>query len=737
MTHEPIRYWIELDGGLFEAREVRGEEALSRPFRFEVELPLPRGAEPPDPDRVVGTPASLQLHRAGHVRAIDGVVTEVSVGASARGVPDVRLVLEPRFALARLRRDLRVFRNQSVPEIVVEVLSGHGIAPQLRLAGSYAKRPYCVEYRESDFDFVNRLLEDEGIFYFFAEGDRMILGDRATAYEPITGVPILPFRPAMGTDQNEDAVVEVGRRARLAAGKVSLRDFDPAHPSLDMAVGAPAFSHDGPELYDYPGEYEEPADGARKARLWGEAITCAAAVHWGICSSGRVAPGLTFELVDAPPGVADGRYVLARVEHAWRRADTGFSVRIEALPVGVDYRPPRTTPAPIIVNPVTGIVTGPPGEDIHTDSVGRVKVHFHWDRRRPYDDDCSHWIPVLQDNTGHSMSIPRVGWEVLVHFLEGDPDRPVVLGRVFNAADQYHQPLPDNKTQSMIKSLSSPREPARDDSGTNEILFEDLAGREYIQIYAEKDQNIVVGNDKLEQVDASETSIVKRDEAISVGVNVTNLVAQGVALTTDGNQTIRVGGAHDKTVTGGDQASIGKDHTMTIGGMHVRRIATIDTTTAAVLDERVGGVILEASLKGNLTSAEKAAATIVGGAAVEVAKKDKSETAGLLRTETIGGLVFVRAGEHIETRANDKRSTTVGGPLSVSAEKELLLSAEQKVSIKAPRGTFTGDKEVTFKVGDTTLVMKDGAIAITTSGTISMKIAGVNNQGAAKSTQNG
>jgi type VI secretion system secreted protein VgrG len=736
MSHEPLRYFAEIAGGTFEAREVRGVEALSTAFRFEAVWNLPRGVEPPDPDEVVGTSGSLRLLRGAHVRNVDGVVTDFSVSATARGTPEVRAVLEPRFALTRLRKDIRIFRDKTVPEIVTEVLAGHGITPELRLRSSYEMRPYTVEFRETDFDFVSRLLEDEGIFYFFLEDDVMVLGDATSAFEAIDGSEVIPFRHAQGTDQQRDAIVRLGKKARLAAGRVTLRDFDTAHPNLDMEVSAPAAPYGGPELYDYPGEYELPSAGARKARLWGEAIACASATLAGKSTSGRLSPGRTFALVDAPVGVDDGRYTVTRVEHAWSRTETGFAVAFDALPAKVDYRPPRLTPAPLIKNPVTGIVTGPAGEDIHTDPVGRVKVHFHWDRRLPYDDTCSHWVPVLQDNTGQSMSIPRVGWEVLVHFLEGDPDRPVVLGRVFNANDPHHQDLPANKTRSSMKSLSSPREPNRNDSGTNEILFEDLAGREYVQIYAQRDQTIMVGHDKTETVGLHETSIVKRDEKITIGANVTNTVGNSVVLATNGNQTFSTGGAYEKTIGGGDQTSIALDHTMTIGGMHSRRISKNDVVTADVLREKVGGVILEASLKGNTTSADKAGALVVGGAIVEVAKNDKSEAAGMLRSETVGGLVFVRAGQAIETRANKKRATTIGGPLSVKAAKELLVASEKRVEMKAPTGAFEGDQEITLKVGDTKVVLKGGAIAITTQGKITMAISGQNQQGAAKSSQN-
>src|SRR5262249_12349836 len=188
----------------------------------------------------------------------------------------------------------------------------------------------------------------------------------------------------------------------------------------------------------------------------------------GTTSSARFAPGRTFTL-EGSPGDTDGELVITSVEHAFHVERGGYSAGFGALDAKVPFRPPRRTPVPTLPNPLTGFITGPEGEDIHTDEYGRVKVHFHWDRGFPPDDTCSHWIPVVQDNTGHSTAMPRIGWEVLCQFLEGDPDRPVVLGRVYNAEDTFPAKLPDEKTHSALKSLSSPTRDA-----TNEIPFTDL-----------------------------------------------------------------------------------------------------------------------------------------------------------------------------------------------------------------------------------------------------------------------
>ncbi|MEO5725966.1 MAG: type VI secretion system tip protein TssI/VgrG, partial [Byssovorax sp.] len=366
MSEQPLIYWFETGGRRWRAREVKGTEAIARPFRFEIAFRLDLG-ESFDPDAVVAADAALELRRGEVVRRIDAVVTSSDVTAQLTGVAEIRVVIEPRLALARERVDIRLFRDRTAPEIVVEVLSALGIATELRLAEVYERRPYCVQHRESDLDFVQRLLEDEGIFYYFIPGDVMVLGDSPAAYQPIPGASTLPFRAGLGMDhQSDDAIIAVGSCARLTPRKVTLRDFNPETPKLDMQVEAATRCPGGPEWYDYPGEYAAPPVGQRKARLRAEAIDCSTASLKGRSLCGRLMPGCTFTLLGAPPPVESRGQVVTRVEHAWSWDRGGFSSAFEAQGDDVAFRPPLETVAPTLVNPVTGFVTGPPGEDIHT-----------------------------------------------------------------------------------------------------------------------------------------------------------------------------------------------------------------------------------------------------------------------------------------------------------------------------------------------------------------------------------
>lgn len=729
---KPLRYFIELGGQSYEVRELQGKEAVSTPFRIEAGF-VAGTAFPPDPDELIKSEAVIVLRRDEEiVRQIHGIVTEISASATIKGVSDLHVVIEPRLSLARHRTDLRVFRNMTVPEMVVDVLSQIGVAPELRLSGSYERRPYCVQFRESDLDYVHRLMEDEGIFYFFLEGDIMVLGDNPSAYEPMPGNRALPCRFGAGMDVNDDAVCEIGARAALTVGKVTLRDFNPEHPSLNMDVEAAGPTPAGPEFYDYPGEYLDPGPGQHKAKLISEAFACAAAAEVGRTFCGRFAPGFTFVLQEAPIGVKEGEYALLSVEHKYARAEDGFTLGFEALDAEITYRPPRVTYVPRILNPVTGFVTGPAGQDdIYTDEYGRVKIHFHWDRRLPPDEDCSHWIPTIQDNTGQSSAIPRRGWEMMVHFMEGDPDRPVILGRVYNAEDKFPVPLPARKSCTSLKSLSTP---TRD--GTNEIQIDDLAGKEYIQIHAERDENIVVANNKTENILINENSLVRHNETIVIGANHVMSAGRNIAPVINGNQDWSTGGNRTRNTTGADSSNVLGDRSVTIGGNHILLVADSSSTTATLLKEKIGGVVLEVFGKPNATESGKSTKRSIGGAVIELAEETKGETATKKRVELIGGVLFQKAKGEMKTKGGKLRKTTVAGAMIVRSKKQLSLTAAEKIKILSLTGSHKGDNDVTFKVKDTTIVIKSGVMRIYAPKTIALKISGSNQMGADLSFQN-
>jgi len=735
MSEITLQYGLELNGERYLARVVKGEEGLSMPFRIEIAFAIDE-QDPLDPDAVLRSDAALLLLRQSEERRITGIVTSMTRKATRRGHAgggEVLIVLEPKLSLLRHRSDIRVFRTKTVPEIVREVMQGLGVSVENRLRKAYKRREYCVEFRESDLDFCHRLLEDEGIFYFIDELGTVVLGDAAAAYDDSVG--LFPFKHGAGLDAQEDSIHAIGSVGTMTPGEITLRDWNHVHPRMDMDVNAKGPTQNGVEWYDYPGEYDEPAEGKAKVDLRAEALRCQHHRTTGRAFAAGLRPGALLDVVGTPAGASDGNYVVTRLTHDWVKDEKGFDLAFEALPGDVAFRPALLTPAPVETNPLTGFVTGPAGADIHTNEWGYVKVHFPWDRIQPKDDNCSHWVPVLQDNTGHSSAISRTRWEVLCQFMEGDPDRPVVMGRVYNAGDQFYSPLPDRKMRTALRSLSSPRT-EDGDTPANFIQLDDFAGAEAVVVHAQKDQNVVVLNDKREQIDSSESLQVKGNEVVKIGESHTIMTKQSLAPDVNGNQWRNVGGNH--TVGTGDSfaETIDKNHTLTIGGNHRRQMGTADTTLVAKnLTEKIGGVVLEVSAKTNMLQAEKTSTLLVGGAVLEVSKGNKGDMAGLGKIETIGGVVFKKAGKLMATRSELLRNTLVGGTFKVDAMKELLIAGIEKLTKRATTATYDGTKSLTFKVGSTQLQLKDGRIEIEAAESIVIKTSAENNQASGKSTQ--
>ncbi len=744
MSNHPLTYDLEVAGYVLRVREVKGAEELSRAFRLELRFVL-------DPQSMLGAPegffpdalikksAVVLLHRQGMpVRRISGVVTEVELEATIAGDPEVLVVVEPRFALLKRRIDIRNHRNMTAPDIVTEVCEALGVVVENKLEESYPVRPYSVEWRESDFDYCNRLLEDEGIYYYFKEGDVLVLGDSKKGYVPAQGNPALPFHYVAGLNLNEDAVFELGSRAAVTAGMVTLRDWNTEHPSLDMDVSAKCAFAEGPEWYDYPGEYEEPGEGGRKAKLHAEAFDREAAAIVGKSTAGFLHPGVVFSIYGAPGGAQDGAFVVRKLIHEWKRDTTGYANAFEADRANVTYRPPRSTFVPRILNPHTGIVCTN-GEDIQCDAFGRVKVHFHWDRLRAYDDDCSHWIPCLQDNTGGSSAIPRRNWEVVVQFLEGDPDRPLVLGRVYNGDDIFQEKLPHARDRSSLTSKTSPSR----DSG-NEIRFEDAAGLEKIFVRAPKDQRIQVGQHQTSNIGASDVFTVGRDESVRIGGNANWDIGADASPTVGANQTWSVTGNRELKIRKGNMLSVGGNHELEIGGNYDETVFSDAAWQSKSLKETFSSLTEKYDEK-HTTWIDKQLTLTVDQSYVQKAKAGKNEATTKDRTETIGGKHAITASGHMKTRCDRTRTSTVEQTVTLECCEGMTVTGAKNLAIAAATQVWNAGGSITLIVRDgptgeaatneSWMTLKGGVIEIKAVGDVTIDVVGSGDHGAGQSSQ--
>lgn len=718
-NHEtPLSYELVTKAGVYNVHVVRGSEGISRPFDLTLQFRIASENQSIDPFELPGTVTQLVLRRGEReLRRLRGVITDAALTATVFGEPLLSVAFEPELVRCRLRTDARVFRDRTAPEIVKEVLQGAGVAVDMRLDAAYHRRPYCVQYRETDFAFVSRLLEEEGIFYFFQnevggslydEVAAMVCGDHTGAYGSIPVPATLTFRPMGLQRDDEDSIDALRRASSLAASSVTLRDYNTATPSLDVAGHVNTHSDAGTPYYDFPAKVDTPARAHHKAELLAAAMRCDTQKIGGRATVGRLSPGDRFSIAGAPALVPDGGHVVRSLTHKWDRVEETFAVDFESFVDDVVFRPYPRTPRPVITTPLPGYTVGPRGEDIYVNDMGCVRVHFPWDRRSERDDNASYWVPVAQDDTGQSMAFPRVGWEVMVGFVEGDPDRPVVLGRMYNGRDPFPEPLPAGKTRSSLRSQSSP-----DRVGYNEIKIDDAAGTELMTIQAQRDKRVEVVNDKLENILGSESSAVSLDEAIKVGRDHTFVLGVDKKTTVDIDQSLTVGVNRTRKVGAAEGIDIVGHRKMTIGASHRRKAGQYDKVTAPLLTERISAANLEASLKPNKTDAEWIGTYTVGGALVELSIKDKEESCALSRAETIGGLVASDAGGEHVIRVEGPRTTNVGAAYYVEGTAGVVLGGTTDVAMKTlTKGTFDGTGTLVLKVAGSTVSFAGGTVAI-------------------------
>ena len=531
-----------------------GTEGLSQLFQFELSLIAPAEA-PADFAAVLGQPAAVEIDLPdGGVRHIHGLVSRFSQGDRDDRFTSYRAELVPLLWLLTRRERSRIFQHKTAKEILTAVFEGLTVKWDLR--EQQAVRDYCTQYRESDFAFASRLMEEEGIYYYFthtADEHMLVLADHPAGHQPVPGSATVRYDPTL---KRGGCLIGVWEKVQeLRTGTVTLWDhnFELPHQPLDATGSIPAsvtvgtVSHklqigDTPALerYTHPGGYAEWYDGVspgggdqagdlRKIfeqnervlalRLQEEAAR-AVTIHGGGVS-GNLTAGHKFSLERHFD--ADGEYVLTQVTHSGtgRDYETGggsFEYRntFTCLPAALPYRPPLLTPRPVVRGAQTAVVVGPPGEEIFTDKYGRVKVQFHWDREGQHDADSSCWVRVSTIWAGKGwgvIHIPRIGHEVIVGFLEGDPDRPIILGSVYNADHVPPGKLPD---QGMVSGMMSRTTPKGGGANFNGMRADDSKGKEHLTVQAEYDMTTLVKHDAKIDVLNTHTETIKSHTSITV-----------------------------------------------------------------------------------------------------------------------------------------------------------------------------------------------------------------------------
>lgn len=658
--HRPLKLKTPLGQDVLLVRTLTIRESLDRPFSFDVELL----SEKSDlkADDVLGKEVSLSYEMPGGQakRHFHGIVTEFAQTGFRNRFHEYQAVVRPWFWLLTRTSDCRVFQKKSVLDIFAEVVSEYGFSDyKLKLKGKYDQREYCVQYRETDFDFISRLLEQEGIYYYFEHGDSthdMVLADDASSHATVDGYASVPYIPPGDPDARRERdhlnAWSVSHSVRSGAYANTAFDFEnPRKALLRTEAASGAYKHADFEMFDYPAALAAytPDESARLAKVRVQEQQTDQSVARGEGNAIGLATGCRFKLVRHPREDFNVEYLVTstKIEITTDEFDAGGAgsapevfLSLEAIDARRPYRPRRLTPKPLVHGTQTAMVVGPSGEEIYTDEHGRVKVQFHWDRYGKLDENSSCWVRVAQVWAGKNwgaMHVPRVGQEVIVSFLEGDPDHPIITGRVYNGDSKPPYELPANKTQSGIKSRSSKQGGA---ANFNEIRFEDKKGEEELYIHAEKnlkafienDQSITVGHDETVEIKNDRKAKVGNDESVeivknqstTIGENESRSVGKDLTLAVAGKQDIDVGkvftlnAADEITLkTGQSKIVMKKNGDIEISGMNIKIKATASVAVKGTQKLTLDGMQLEASgtqvkVKGTMTAVEGAMVDVKG-----------------------------------------------------------------------------------------------------------------------------
>ena len=544
-----------------------GHEGISRPYRFELELVGARTGL--DLEAFLHRPAFLAFTPQG--QGVHGLVYGAAQGDAGKRLTRYRLTLVPHLAYLAQRNNQRIFQHLTVPQIVALILEEHGIladAYRFQLGTRYPEREYCVQYDESDLQFVQRLCCEEGIHFHFqhsATAHLLVFGDDQTVFPRLAPVA---YQQDSGLVADRPAVKRFGVRLETRTSRVTRRDYDFEKPRLTLESAARGEARPDLEDYDYPGRFVDRERGKHLARRALERQRSDYRLAEGRSDQPLLLSGHFLPLAAHPQAGWNDLWLLTEVIHEGRQPQVleesivsdasaspddfrqGYRNRFQATPWEAFFRPPLTPPKPRILGTQSAVVTGPKGEEIHCDRYGRVKVQFHWDREGQADDSSSCWLRVASGWAGRNygaIAIPRVGMEVLVTFLEGDPDQPLVTGCLFHREHPVPYELPAHKTRSVFKSLSSPG-----GGGYNELRIEDRKGQEQIFVHAQRDwdeniehdQKIRVGHERHDTVEANSYSEFKAEEHHTVhGERKVELKADD-HLTVGDSQHVKLGRAY-------------------------------------------------------------------------------------------------------------------------------------------------------------------------------------------------
>jgi type VI secretion system secreted protein VgrG len=743
-------------------RAFQGQEAISKLFAFELDLV----SEEPSIkyDDIVGQAVTVRVNLAdGSSRYWNGYVSRFVQAGRDSNIAAYHATIVPWLWFLDQTTDCRIFQGKTAPDIIKQIFQEYSYRDfTLSLYGDFVKRDYCVQYRESDFNFVSRLMEEEGIFYFFEHENgkhTLVLGNDPAVHKPCPDQASARYEGTAGGWQDDDVILQWLQEQEVRPGTFTATDYNFETPTANMLSSVNGKGKW--EIYDFPGEYTKRADGDKLVKVRLQEQQTPKYVARGTSDCRAFGVGYKFKLTDHYRDDLNQEYVLTTLRHSAQHnlgftsgtSDTNpvYENSFECVPASTPIRPARQTPVPVVQGCQTAVVVGPDGEEIFTDKYGRVKVQFHWDREGKKNENSSCWIRVSYPWAGKAwggIQIPRIGQEVVVDFIEGDPDRPIITGRVYNAGQMPPWDLPGKKTISGYKSNST-----KGGGGYNEISFDDTKGTELIQVHGqydmdtkiEHDERRHVLNNRTKNVDVDESSTignnrtekVGNNEQITIGVNRTESVGANENITIGSNRTENVGANESITVALTRTRNVGVNEMVNVGGAQEITIGGLQALTVGITRAKTVG----ASESVNIGTAQS---INVGAAQTVNVGADQSVTIGANQTvnvsndvsETIGSNQTLKVGSNLTESIGADQKTDIGGKLtesvasdhsnSVGGKRETKISSDDTLDVGSNL-TIKAGSQITLETGSSKIVMKSGGqieisgMSITIKGSTSIK----------------
>jgi len=665
-----------LGGDTFIMRSFEGSEGLSELFSFKLKL----ASEQFDIDfnDVVDKRINVGIRQADGftMRNFNGFVKSFRQDPSPGRLAFYHAEVVPWLWYLTLSSDCRLWQHKTVPEIIRDVFDKLGFRDyEFKLVMTHTAWEYCTQYRETAFNFVSRIMEIEGMYYYFRHEDNkhtMVIVDHRSSHQPCPYQSTFRYDKVSGGGyrHDEDSIGQWIPQKSIRTARWTHKDYNFLIPQDPLLAGMDTTIDESPqefELYEFPGDYEERMDANEWARLRIEEQEFSHETAEGGSNARSLASGYTFQLTNQDRPDQNREYLITHVDHKGDEGtlvggtDSGeawYENTFSAMPSAQQYRTGRKTKRAKMRGSQTGFVVGPPGEEIHTDEWGRIRVKWHWDRTDAQGDDCSCWMRVVQhwsDNRWGYQWIPRIGQEVIIDFLEGDPDRPIVTGCVYNAKNRFPYKLPDKKTVSGIKSNSTPG-----GGGYNEIRFDDQKNSELFAMHSQKDKQELILHDHVKQV--------QNDEDLSV----------------DHDRKRKVGGDEDITVDGDRRVTIGKDlHLIVKGDVLIKWKGDYDFTLDGDRNEKVSG---DQNLKLDGDQSESVGGDYdrsVQGDLKEKISGDRSQTISGDTNEQVQGSFNITVGESNSISAGE--SVTIFAPMiTLSAGASFITISDEGVTIMGP-----------------------------------------------------